>query len=98
MSNHLVLAMISALISNIDSYPILFSDFKISVSKLVNQVKRQYSLSVDKSNEAIISQRDLQNELKSMLDYMPKNTMQDLSEYQIIEWLGMCTLNFTKND
>lgn len=81
-----------------NEYPILFSDFKISVSKLVNQVKRQYSLSVDKSNEAIISQRDLQNELKSMLDYMPKNTMQDLSEYQIIEWLGMCTLNFTKND
>lgn len=81
-----------------NEYPNLFSDFKISVSKLVNQVKRQYSLSVDKSNEAIISQRDLQNELKSMLDYMPKNTMQDLSEYQIIEWLGMCTLNFTKND
>lgn len=81
-----------------NEYPILFSDFKISVTKLVNQVKRQYSLSVDKSNEAIISQRDLQNELKLMLDYMPKNTMNDLSEYQIIEWLGMCTLNFTKND
>lgn len=79
-------------------YPDLFSEFKISVSKLVNQVKRQYSLSVDKSNEAIISQRDLQNELKSMLNHMPKNTIADLSEYQIIEWLGMCTLNFTKND
>lgn len=81
-----------------DEYPDLFSEFKISVSKLVNQVKRQYSLSVDKSNEAIISQRDLQNELKSILDYMPKNTIPDLSEYQVIEWLGMCTLNFTKND
>lgn len=87
---------------NIDKYskdyPDLFSDFKNSVSKLVSQVKYQYSLSVDKSNEAIISQRDLQNELRSILQFMPSTTTFDLSEYQIIEWLGMCTLNFTKND
>lgn len=87
---------------NIDEYsrvyPKLFSDFKTKVSKLVNQVKTQYSLSVDRPNEAKLSQRDLQNELKSILDFMPLTTKLDLSEYQIIEWLGICTLNFTKND
>lgn len=87
---------------NIDEYsrvyPKLFSDFKTKVSKLVNQVKTQYSLSVDRPNEAKLSQRDLQNELKSILDFMPLTTNLDLSEYQIIEWLGICTLNFTKND
>jgi hypothetical protein len=87
---------------NIDKYskqyPDLFSEFKTKVSKLVSQVKQQYSLSVDKSNEAIVSQRELQNELKSILDFMHSTTTIDMSEYQIIEWLGMCTLNFTKND
>jgi hypothetical protein len=79
-------------------YPELFIEFKDKVSKLVNQVKTQYSLSVDKPNEAKLSQRDLQNELKSILEFMPSTTTFDLSEYQIIEWLGECTLNFTKND
>lgn len=79
-------------------YPDLFSEFKEKVSKLVNQVKTQYSLSVDRPNEAKISQRDLQNELKSILEFMPSTTTFDLSEYQIIEWLGVCTLKFTKND
>lgn len=87
---------------NIDNYskiyPELFSDFKLKVSKLVNQVDAQYSLSVDRPNEAIISQRELQNELKTILEFMPSTTTLDLSEFQIIEWLGMCTLNFTKND
>jgi hypothetical protein len=87
---------------NIDAYskiyPDLFVDFKTKVSKLVNQVKTQYSLSVDKPNEAKLSQRDLQNELKSILEFMPSTTTFDLSEFQIIEWLGICTLNFTKND
>lgn len=87
---------------NIDTYskiyPDLFSDFKFKVSKLVNQVKMQYSLSVDRPNEAILSQRELQNELKAILEFMPSTTTLDLSEFQIIEWLGMCTLNFTKND
>lgn len=87
---------------NIDTYskiyPDLFSEFKNKVSKLVNQVKTQYSLSVDKPNEAKISQRDLQNELKSILEFMPSTTTFDLSEFQIIEWLGICTLKFTKND
>lgn len=79
-------------------YPDLFSEFKLKVSKLVNQVKNQYSLSVDRANEAIVSQRELQNELKSILGFMPSTTTLDLSEYQIIEWLGACTLKFTKND
>lgn len=87
---------------NIDKYskeyPHLFTEFKLKVSKLVNQVKNQYSLSVERSNEAILSQRDLQNELKSVLDFLPSTTTFDLSEYQVIEWLGECTLNFTKND
>lgn len=87
---------------NIDSYsriyPDLFSEFKIKVSKLVSQVKTQYSLSVDNPNEAKMSQRDLQNELKSILEFMPSTTTFDLSEFQIIEWLGICTLNFKKND
>ncbi|WP_066223718.1 trypsin-like serine protease [Formosa haliotis] len=87
---------------NIDTYsriyPDLFSEFKTKVSKLVNQVKTQYSLSVDRPNEAKLSQRDLQNELKSILEFMPSTTTFDLSEFQLIEWLGICTLNFTNND
>lgn len=79
-------------------YPDLFIEFKEKVSKLVNQVKTQYSLSVDKPNEAKLSQRELQKELKSILEFMPSTTTFDLSEYQIIEWLGVCTLKFTKND
>jgi len=103
--NEITVSQIRSFLSmkeNIDSYsriyPDLFSEFKMKVSKLVNQVKTQYSLSVDKPNEAKLSQRDLQNELKCILEFMPSTTTFDLSEFQIIEWLGICTLNFTKND
>lgn len=103
--NEMTVSQIKSYLSmkeNIDTYsriyPVLFSEFKTKVSKLVNQVKTQYSLSVDRPNEAKMSQRDLQNELKSILEFMPSTTTFDLSEFQIIEWLGICTLNFTHND
>ena len=39
-----------------------------------------------------------QNQLKSEFEVLPSFTNIDLSEYQVIEWLGICTLNFTIDD
>lgn len=81
-----------------NDYPHLYLKFKGIVKQFVDQVEDDYSQSVDKSNEAVNLKRELQDQLKSEFDIMPKSININLSEYQIIEWLGICTLNFTKND
>ncbi|AWL09496.1 hypothetical protein HME7025_01643 [Aquirufa nivalisilvae] len=81
-----------------NDYPILFSKFKNIVKRFVDQVEDDYSRSVTESNEAINLKLELQNQLKSEFEILPDFTNLDLSEYQIIEWLGICTLNFTTND
>lgn len=81
-----------------NDYPILYSNFKNIVKRFVDQVEDDYSRSVTESNDAINLKMDLQNQLKSQFEVLPSFTNLDLSEYQVIEWLGICTLNFVKND
>ena len=81
-----------------NDYPILYSNFKNIVKRFVDQVEDDYSRSVTESNEAIDLKMELQNQLKSQLEALPSFTNLDLSEFQVIEWLGICTLNFVKND
>ncbi|MYY44001.1 trypsin-like serine protease [Elizabethkingia anophelis] len=82
-----------------NDYPKLYSNFKNIVKRFVDQVEFDYSRSVNESNEAIDLKMELQKQLKKQLEiFLPSHTNIDLSEYQIIEWLGICTLNFSKND
>lgn len=81
-----------------NDYPILYSSFKNIVKRFVDQVEDDYSRSVNQNSEAINLKMELQNQLKSEFEILPNFTNLDLSEYQIIEWLGICTLNFTTND
>lgn len=81
-----------------NDYPILYSSFKNIVKRFVDQVEDDYSRSVNQNSEAINLKMELQNQLKSEFEVLPNFTNLDLSEYQIIEWLGICTLNFTNND
>jgi hypothetical protein len=81
-----------------NDYPDLYLTFKEKVKRFVSQVENEYSRDVDNSNQAINLTMELRKELKNELSILPENTNIDLSEYQIIEWLGICTLNFTKND
>lgn len=77
--------------------PYLYIKFKSIVTKYVNLVEEDYTRSV-KSNEALDLKRTLQNRLKDELDFLPAKMDIDFADFQIIEWLGMCTLNFTKDD
>lgn len=81
-----------------NDYPLLYSKFKNIVKRFVDQVEDDYSRNVNESNEAIDLKMELQNQLKSEFEILPHFTNFDLSEYQVIEWLGICTLNFVKND
>jgi hypothetical protein len=78
--------------------PDLYIKFKSIVAKYVNLVEEDYTRTVTLSNEALTQKQILQSNLKDELDFLPKNTNIDFADFQIIEWLGMCTLNFTKND
>ncbi len=81
-----------------NDYPLLYTEFKKTVRRFVDQVEDSYSRVVRESNEALDSKIDLQNQLRDQLDMLPKHVNSDSSEYQILEWLGECTLNFSKND
>ncbi|MEZ4884392.1 MAG: hypothetical protein R3E32_06590 [Chitinophagales bacterium] len=81
-----------------NDYPILYSQFKSIVKRFVDQVEDDYSRSVKESSEALNLKLQLQSQLKDELEILPDITNLDLSDYQIIEWLGICTLNFTTND
>ncbi|MCL7762825.1 serine protease [Polaribacter sp. Z014] len=78
--------------------PHLYIKFKSIVAKYVNLVEEDYTRSVNKNNEALDLKQTLQNRLKDELDFLPIKMDIDFADFQIIEWLGMCTLNFTKND
>ena len=64
----------------------------------MNLVEEDYTRSVNNNNEALDLKQTLQSRLKDELDFLPKKMDIDFADFQIIEWLGMCTLNFTKND
>lgn len=81
-----------------NDYPLLYSKFKNIVKRFVDQVEDDYSRNVDESSQAIDLKIELQNQLKNEFEILPEYTNIDLSEYQVIEWLGVCTLDFTNND
>lgn len=81
-----------------NDYPILYQKFKRIVQRFVDRVEDDYSRNVNESKEALDKKLELQNQLRTELEILPDFTNIDLSEYQVIEWLGICTLNFTKND
>ena len=76
--------------------PHLYIKFKSIVAKYVNLVEEDYTRTVILSNEALTQKQILQSNLKDELDFLPEKTNLDFADFQIIEWLGMCTLNFTK--
>lgn len=78
--------------------PSLFTKFKEVVKRYVDQVEDDYTRTVYNNYEAIDKKSELQQRLKDDLDFLPRNMDIDFSDFQVIEWLGVCTLNFTKND
>lgn len=78
--------------------PNLYIKFKKIVKKYVDQVEDDYTRVVSNNYEAIDKKSELQQKLKDDLEFLPNNMDIDFSDFQIIEWLGICTLNFTKND
>lgn len=78
--------------------PSLYKKFKEVVKKYVDQVEDDYTRTVSNSNEAIDKKSELQQRLKDDLSFLPPNMDIDFSDFQVIEWLGVCTLNFTNND
>lgn len=78
--------------------PYLYIKFKSIVTKYVNLVEEDYTRTVTLDNEALNQKRILQSNLKDELDFLPPKMDMDFADFQVIEWLGMCTLNFIKND
>lgn len=78
--------------------PSLYIEFKKIVKRYVAVIDENYETVVASSNDAINTKRQLQNNLKDELGFLPNKMDIDFADFQIIEWLGICTLNFTKND
>ena len=71
---------------------------KKEVKRNVKLIENDYTKTVSNSNEAKDKKSELQQRLKDDLNFLPPHMDIDFSNFQIIEWLGVCTLNFTKND
>lgn len=82
-----------------DKYPELFKKLRIIVSKYKNRVQSYYTRKVNGANEAkdvvIVLEENFKRELDSIFNSEMKI---DIAEYQIIEWLLDCTLNFTPEE
>ncbi|MFZ4929772.1 trypsin-like serine protease [Chryseobacterium sp. Mn2064] len=82
-----------------NSFPEIFIDFKRLVKKQISTVTNDYSRTVSNSNEAKNQKLELQKFLEDKIEkQIPKFYSFDLSEYQVLQWLGICTLNFIEND
>jgi hypothetical protein len=84
-----------------DKYPELFKNFKEIVKRYKDKVEFDYTREVADSTEAKEVRLNLDESLKHELDKLFSSEMKlDMTEYQIIEWLLDCTLNFIpkKND
>jgi hypothetical protein len=92
------LSMLSNIKQLDNEAPNLYVKFKEVVKRYVDQVEDDYTRVVSNSNEAIDKKDELQQRLKDDLEFLPSYMNIDFSYFQIIEWLGVCTLNFTKND
>lgn len=84
-------------------YPTLYVRFQNIVKKFQDDVEDEYSRSVQNNNEAKDKKIELKDKLKEELEsiLISENIKNDdikfdLADYQIIEWLLDCSLNFTK--
>ncbi|WCC47182.1 hypothetical protein [Tenacibaculum finnmarkense] len=76
--------------------PELHKSFKNIVNKFQDDVEEEYSSKfVKDNNEARKTKRELKNQLKYELEkVIPNDIKLDLADFQIIEWLLDCSLNF----
>lgn len=86
-------------------YPALYIRFQNIIKKFQDDVEDQYSRSVKDSNEAKDKKIELKDKLKEELENILEsenikndNMKFDIADYQIIEWLLDCSLNFTKKN
>lgn len=84
-------------------YPTLYIRFQNIIKRFQDDVEDEYSRSVRDNNEAKDKKIELKDKLKEELENILesesiKNDVVkfDLADYQIIEWLLDCSLNFTK--
>lgn len=86
-------------IDNLDSkYPELYKDFVRIVRKFQDTVEYDYSKTVNNNNEAKDTKVQLRDALKYELEQVVPNDFKiDLADFQIIEWLLNCSLNFKNN-
>lgn len=82
-----------------NNYPELYKKTKNIISSFTKDVKYDYSTTVQNNQIAKDAKIKLERHLKSDLDkVIPSGTTKRISELQVIEWLGICTLNFKNND
>ncbi|MCY6334447.1 hypothetical protein OXV57_05550 [Bacteroides fragilis] len=84
-------------------YPYIYKRFQNVVKKFQDDVEDQYSRSVRDNNEAKDKRLELKDKLKEELeniletgDMKNDGIKFDLADYQVIEWLLDCSLNFTR--
>ena len=82
-----------------NNYPELYKITKNIISGFTKQVKNDHSTTVENNHIAKQAKINLERHLKDDLDkVIPIGTTKRISELQVIEWLGICTLNFQGND
>jgi hypothetical protein len=84
-----------------DKYPELFKKFREIIKRYKDTVEYDFTGEVENSSAAKEVRRSLNDSLKRELETIFNADMKlDITEYQIIEWLMDCTLNFIpkKND
>lgn len=86
-------------------YPYIYKKFQNVVKKIQDDVEDQYSRSVRDNNEAKDKRLELKDKLKEELenileagDMKNDGIKFDLADYQVIEWLLDCSLNFTRKN
>jgi len=79
-----------------DKYPELFKKFREIIKRYKDKVEFNYTGVVNNSREAIEVRNSLDESLKNELEkiFFNPGMKLDITEYQIIEWLMDCTLNF----
>jgi hypothetical protein len=78
-----------------DKYPELFKKYREIIKRYKDKVEFDYTGEVKDSQQAKQAKLDLDSSLKNELEKIFNPEMKlDLTEYQIIEWLLDCTLNF----
>jgi hypothetical protein len=83
-----------------DKYPETFKKFREIIKRYKERVKFNYTGVVNNSREALEVRNSLEESLKNELEkiFLNPEMKLDITEYQIIEWLLDCTLNFIPNN